>query len=103
MVRGDHGLKTDVQTYLIFIERVGVFHLEFTHPKKAGPWACFVPEFSLYLVQVEGQIAVALKVCRGHKGGRFLMGGGENHVSIAPIFQGRKGGLICVGTPGFLP
>ena len=87
----------------IAVKAVGVFHGEFTpaHQAKAGP--ALIPEFGLDLVEVFGQLLVALDLL-SHDVGHHLFAGGLDHViAFMPVFDAQQLGAHFLEAPGFLP
>ncbi len=98
-----HFLIRDLQSFLIHIERVQVFHDEFAaaHQSETGPYLITI--LVLDLIQQQGQIPVRVNI-RIHQGGDNLFMGGPQTVSpLMAIPQAEH--LISINIPaaGFLP
>ena len=75
---GDGGAVVEGEVFfLVAGEVIHVFHEEFSAAHDAGFGAGFVSEFGLDLVDVEGEVFVAIDVLAQEVGEGFFVGGGE--------------------------
>ena len=98
-----HGLVADVQAIFVGIEAVSVFHVELADAYQACPRPRLVTELCLYLVQHQGQVAVALHVGLGHIGDDLFVGGRHYQGTLSPVMQGEQVVAECRPASCLLP
>ena len=57
-----HPAIADVETFLVRVEAVPVFHVEFAHSEESCAGALFISELRLYLIEATGEVSVAMHV-----------------------------------------
>ena len=102
-VGGVHAPVCCLQRGLVGVERVGIFHDEFTgaHDAEAGP--NFVPELGLNLVEVEGQLLVALYLPAPQRRDDFFVGWSEAEITVVTILKSCQLRPVLLPATRFLP
>jgi len=85
------------------VEGIAVFHQEFPTPHDAEAGTDFVPEFGLDLVEVDGQLAVALDFPPYHVGDYFFVGRADDKVPMVPVLDAQQLRAVFFPAPRFLP
>ena len=98
-----HHLVTGLGTIDITVKAVGVLHGEFAATHQAKAWAAFVAEFGLNLVEILGQLLVALDFLARNVGHHLFAGGLQHKVARVPVFDAQQLGAHLVKAAGFLP
>ena len=98
-----HRLVAVIERRFIGVEAVGVLHDEFACAHHAEARADFVAELQLDLVEVHGQLAVALELAARDVGDDFLVGRAVHVATVVPILQAQQLRAELVPAAGLLP
>ena len=98
-----HGLVADLRAVAVFVEGIRILHDELaaTHQTKAG--AAFVAELGLDLVDVLGQLLVALELLAGDIGHHFFGSRLHDEVAAMAVLNAQQLRTHLLKAAGFLP
>ena len=92
-----------VKRCLVGMERIRVFHDEFTSAHQAVTRADFVPELRLYLIQAHGQVAVRPYRFSDYIHDHFLVRGSQTEIIAFSVCQAQKFRAVIIPSAAFLP
>ena len=98
-----HDLVAGFGAGLVTVKAVGVFHDELTPAHQAKTGTPFVAKLGLNLVEVFGQLLVALDVLARDVGHHLFAGGLHHKVAVMPVFDAQHFGAKLVKATGLLP
>ena len=98
-----HLLVGAVRPRLVQVEGVGVLHDEFAAAHQAETGPDFVAEFSLDLVEIEGQLPVGADLPADDVGDHFLVGRPHAELGLLAVLEPQQLLAVIVPAPGFLP
>ena len=102
-VGGMHGLVALFETGLVDVEGVSILHNKFPRAHHAETRPDLVPEFHLYLVQVDGQLLVALQLPSRNVSHDLLVGRAEAEVALVTVFHPQEQVTVLVPASRLLP
>jgi hypothetical protein len=85
------------------VERVPVLHQEFAAAHDTETRPDFVAKLDLYLVEVHGQLAVALHLLAYDIGNHLFVRRTNDEIALVPILAAQQFGTILLPAPGLLP
>ncbi len=85
------------------MERVSVLHQEFPGAHDAKTGAALIAELGLNLIEIGGQLFVALQLVTNQIGDHFLMGRPEAEVAAVAIIHPQEFATILFPAARFLP
>ncbi len=88
---------------LVLVEAVGVLHGEFAPPHQAEARAALVAELGLDLVEVLGQLLVALELLASDVSDHFLAGRLHHEITAVAVLDAQQLGAHLFEPAGFLP
>ena len=98
-----HHLITGLRSGHVAIKTVSILHDELAPAHQAETRPAFVPEFGLNLVQVDGQLLVALDVLARDVRHHLFAGGLNDEVSLMPVLDAKQFGAHLGEAAGLLP
>ncbi len=75
------------QIFLSDVERICIFHGEFSCTNKPTPWSCFISEFRLDLIYHARQPLMTCYCVHHHVYSSFFMGHSQKHVMIVSVLE----------------
>ena len=98
-----HDLVGLLQRCLAGMKRVGIFHQELAGSHDAEARADFIAHLGLDLVEVDGQLLVALDFVAHQVGDDLLMGWPQAKIPLVPVPDTQQLGAVLLPAAGFLP
>src|SRR5512139_3120142 len=83
----EHTLVADIQPLIIRIKAIGVFHGKLSYPQQTSAGAGFIPEFDLYLINIQREITVALHIMADKVGYHLLVSWSQDHFVVPAVFK----------------
>ena len=102
-VRTRHDLVASLGSVLVTVKAVRIFHRELapTHQPKTG--AALITELGLDLVEVLGQLLVALDLLARNVRHHLFTGRLDHKVAVVPVLDAQQFGAHLLEAAGFLP
>ena len=98
-----HGLVADLGAVAVLVEGVGVLHRELAATHQPEARTAFVAELGLDLVEVLGQLLVALELLAGDVRHHLFAGGLDHEVTAVAILDAQQLGAHLLEAARFLP
>ena len=102
-VSGIHRVVGFLQRFLRSMERVGIFHQEFTGAHHPETRAYFVAEFGLDLIEVQRQLFIGVQLVADQIGNDLFVGWAEDERTIAAIGNAQQFRAVLLPAPALLP
>jgi len=97
VIRAMHFPVVPVETFLVAIEAVGVFHYELAAAHNTEARADLVAKLALYLVQRHGKLPVRAQAAAHGVGNDFLVRRPEHEVALVAVLESHE--LVAVNVP----
>ena len=102
-VRGVHCVVGPLQRFLRSMERVSIFHQEFTGTHHAETRAHFITELGLDLIEVQRQLFVRAQLVTNQVGDHFFMSRAEHERTFATVSNAQQFRAVLFPTTTLLP
>ena len=98
-----HAVVGDLQRRLVGMEGIGILHDEFAATHQAEARTDLVTELGLDLVQIDGQLFVAVQLVAHQVGDDFFVGGACTELTVVAVLQAQQFGTVLLPATRFLP
>src|SRR6185437_14065587 len=98
-----HCTVSFLQTDNAGMERIRIFHYEFTRPHYSKARADLIAEFGLNLIKNKWQPTITLYLPPHNVGNDFFVRGAKAEIALMPILDFQHLGTKNIPTPSFLP